>query len=82
VGAIFLTGGSLKLSNGGVIQTIAGTGSHTDTIASAITIQGDGGISYFSRVTLSATQPVCVISGAASGVSTTGNTTTLYLDGR
>jgi len=81
-----LSGGSIKLSNGGVIQSLAGTGSsltgnltHQDSISSAIAIQGDGGSATFIADATTANSTLRV--GAVSGVSTTGNTTTLTLTG-
>jgi hypothetical protein len=38
-GGYLLSGGNLLLTNGGVIQTLAGTGAHQDRISSAIAIQ-------------------------------------------
>jgi len=37
-----LSGGSLRLSNGGLIQSLAAGGAHSEIIVSAITIQGNG----------------------------------------
>ena len=78
-----LSGGTLRLSNGGVIQvleTAAGTGSNNSTIASAVVIQGDGGSAMFKNDSASGASGLR-IDGNVTGNSTAGNTTTLYLDG-
>jgi len=78
--AYTLSGGNLLLSNGGLIQVIAGSGSNFTTIASAVTILGDGG-----SATIKDDAPGGIagiqITGQISGSSTAGNTTTLFLDG-
>ncbi len=74
-----LTGGSLLLSNGGVIQTAAGNGDHADIINSAITIQGDGGSAAFTAGATSAASIMSI--SAVTGVSTGTNVTTLTLNG-
>ena len=51
-----LSGGSLKLSNSGVVQSTGATGAHTDTISSAIEIQGDGGAASFTNSSSLATR--------------------------
>jgi hypothetical protein len=52
-----------------VIQTTPANGSHTDTISTAIAIQGNGGTASF---TAGATSPTSILSiGAITGVSTT-----------
>ena len=75
-----LSGGSLELSNGGIIQTITGTGRHNDKIGSAIEITGNGGSATFRNDSSSTTGGGLSL-GSVSGVSLSGNTTTLYLDG-
>jgi len=79
--AYTLSGGSLILSSGGVIQTLAGTGAHDDTISSttAIKIAGNGGSANFRND--AATGTGLLIKGAVSGSSTAGNVTILTLDG-
>ena len=73
-----LTNNSLLLSSGGSILQ-AGTGSaHTDTVASAVAIQGDGGTASFLNNSSGST---LTISGGVSGVSTSGKTTTLTIGG-
>jgi autotransporter-associated beta strand protein len=72
--------GALRLSNGGVIQTAAGNGVHTDTISSAIAIQGNGGSATFTAGATNASS-LLRVTGAVTGVSTAGNTTTLTLNG-
>ncbi|MCX6876156.1 MAG: autotransporter-associated beta strand repeat-containing protein [Verrucomicrobia bacterium] len=74
-----LSGGSLLLSNGGVIQTAVDNGDHTDTISTAIAIQGDGGGATF---TAGANWTTSIMSlGAVTGASTGANVTTLVLNG-
>jgi autotransporter-associated beta strand protein len=74
-----INGGNLLLSNGGVIQTDIGNGNHTDTISTAIQIQGNGGAATF---TAGATSPTSLLSIAdVTGVSTGANVTTLTLNG-
>ena len=74
-----LSGGSLLLSTGGVIQTAESNGAHTDTISSAIAIQGVGGTGTFTAGATSASGLLSI--GAVTGVSTASNTTTLTLNG-
>jgi autotransporter-associated beta strand protein len=74
-----LSGGNLLLSNGGVIQSATNNGAHTDTIRSAIAIQGVGGSGTFTAGATSASSLLSI--GAVTGVSTAGNTTTLTLNG-
>lgn len=77
--AYTLTGGSLLLSSGGVIQVNTGSGTNTSTINSPITIQGNNGsLTLLNNV---AGDVAGLVVGAISGASTAGNTTTLYLDG-
>ena len=71
--------GTLVLTNGGTVETIATNGNHTDTINSAIAIQGDGGAATFTAGATSATSLISI--GAVRGVSTGANTTTLTLNG-
>ena len=75
----WLSGGNLLLSNGGVIQTAANNGAHIDLIQSAIAIQGDGASATFTAGATNASSLLSI--GAVTGVSTTGNTTTLTLNG-
>lgn len=74
-----LSGGSLRLSNGGLIQLTGNTGAHTETITSPIDIQGDGGSATFTNASTLATRLMNI--GAVSGVSTGTNVTTLTLNG-
>jgi len=74
-----LSGGNLLLTNGGVIQNLAGTGNHTDAISSFITIQGNGGSATFTANATSGTSLLSIAN--VSGVSTAGNTTTVNLNG-
>jgi autotransporter-associated beta strand protein len=74
--------GAIRLSSGGVIQNTASTGAHTDTISSAIAIQGaSGATASFTSNAPSATAARLLISGGVSGVATENNTTTLTLNG-
>lgn len=78
--AYTLGGGSLLLSNGGVIQNTADNGAHTDVIASPIIIQGNGGAATFNANTV-VTNSVLRIEGGVSGVAAAGKTNTLTLTG-
>ena len=71
--------GILHLNNGGVIQTLAANGNHTDTISSAIVIEGDGGATTFTAGASSVTSLLSI--GAVTGVSTGSNVTTLTFNG-
>ncbi|MFZ4775167.1 MAG: beta strand repeat-containing protein [Terrimicrobiaceae bacterium] len=71
-----ITGGSLKLTDGGGIYQISG-GNQSSSVGSTIEIQGNGGSATFSN---NATG-VLTIANPVSGVSTAGQTTTLYLAG-
>lgn len=77
--AYTLSGGNLLLANGGLIQSTSASGTHTDTISSAIAIQGDGGAATFTAGATEATSLMNI--GAVTGVSTGVNTTTLTLNG-
>jgi len=72
-----LSGGNLLLTNAGAVQETSASGTHTDTISTAIAIQGDGGTAAF---TASGAASLLSI-GAVTGVSTSPNTTTLTLNG-
>jgi autotransporter-associated beta strand protein len=73
-----LSGGSLLLTSGGKI--LANGSSATQNIGSALQIQGDGG-SYTFQTDTPGTSRLFTLSGAVSGVSTTGKITTLNLEG-
>ena len=73
-----LSGGSLLLSNGGIIQTTA-ENNDIDTISTAIVIQGNGGGATFRADSISSYNALSI--GSVTGVSTAGNTTTLTLEG-
>ena len=74
-----LSGGNLRLTNGGVIQTAAGNAAQVDTISSGIAIQGDGGSATFTG---GATLGTSILSIATvTGVSSGPNVTTLTLNG-
>ena len=76
-----LSGGNLLLTNAGVIQVDSGatSGTHTDSIASAIAIQGDGGTAAFTSN--GANSRGLSFGGGVTGVSTGSNVTTLTLNG-
>ncbi|MCX6915935.1 MAG: autotransporter-associated beta strand repeat-containing protein [Verrucomicrobia bacterium] len=73
-----LSGGSLKLPSGGILRSTA-SGTHTDTISSAIEIQGDGGTATLTADGGTATSLLSI--GALTGVASGANTTTLTLNG-
>ena len=79
-----LSGGTINLSNGGLIQVlaeaVAGTGTNNTTVASPIVIQGDGGSATIKNDSSSGASGL-LITGTISGNSTAGNTTTLTLEG-
>lgn len=84
---VTLTGGSLLLSAGGALTMNSSTSDPTtsdnikSTVASPITLQGDGGsYSFVSNKTGSSTRGL-VISGSVQGVSTGTNVTALTLGG-
>jgi len=74
-----LSVGNLRLSNGGVIQVLAGSGTNSSTVASDITIMGDGGSATFRNDVAGGTAGL-LFTGNIAGNSAEGNTT-LYLDG-
>ena len=72
--------GTLHLTSGGVVQTLSGNGAHTDVILSPIVLEGNGGTYTFTAGATSASS-LLYIKGGVTGVATTGNTTTLTLNG-
>jgi len=72
--------GNLLLSNSGTILRSGTVGAHTDTITRAIAIQGNGGSAFFTN-NATLTTSLLTVSGGISGVSTSGSTTTLTLNG-
>ena len=74
-----ITGGSLRLSNGGVVQTVVGTGTHNDEIASPITVMGNGASAFFRNNAVGNGAGLKI--GTVQGSSTAGNTTTITFDG-
>jgi len=74
-----LSGGSIKLSNGGVIQINDLSGTNISTINSAIVIQENGGSATFRND--AAGSKAGLVIASVTGTSTAGNVTTLYLDG-
>jgi len=77
--AYTLSGGNLLLTDGGLIQTSGGGSGHTDTISSAIAIQGNAGAATFTAGSSTAGRLLSI--GAVTGVSAAANTTTLTLNG-
>jgi len=75
-----LNPGTLVLTNGGTIQTTAGNGNHTDYVQSFITLAGDGGNATFTAGATSASS-VLRFGRSLAGASTTGNVTTLTVNG-
>ncbi|MFA6172109.1 MAG: glycosyl hydrolase family 28-related protein [Kiritimatiellales bacterium] len=75
-----LSGGDLELSNGGVIQTLAGTGAHDDVISPPVRITGDEGTATFLN-NAAGTGTGLRFSGAISGSAVSGAVSTLTLDG-
>jgi len=75
-----LSGGGLRLSNGGTILESAASGTHVDSIVTSIEIEGDGGSAMFTAGATVATVTLS-IGGTVAGVSSAGNTTTLTLNG-
>ena len=78
--AYTLSGGNLLLANGGVIQVLAGNGTHTDLISSPISLQGDGGSAVFSA-NAAVTDSVLCFEGNVSGAASVSKTTTVTLAG-
>jgi autotransporter-associated beta strand protein len=78
--AYTLSGGSLRLNSGGVIQTLATNGNHNDTISSPIQISGTSAATASFTANATSTTSLLRI-GAVTGSATTGNTTTLTLNG-
>ena len=75
-----LQSGGLLLSSGGTIQRLGTTGAHSDQITTPVTIMGDGGSANFSN-NATLTSSLLVFTGNISGLSKSGNVTTLYLGG-
>jgi len=78
--AYTLSGGNILLSSGGLIQTSGAGTAHTDSIATAIAIQGENGTASITGGS-STTNRILEISGGITGVSTGTNVTTLTLNG-
>jgi autotransporter-associated beta strand protein len=71
---------SYYMTDGSVIQTLAGTGNHTDTISAAnIFLLGNNGSHTIKNA--AGAGAGLTISSAVQGQATAGNTTTLNLDG-
>jgi autotransporter-associated beta strand protein len=77
--AYTLSEGSLVLTSGGIISTSGAGTAHTDTIATPITLAGDGGSASFAGNSTTNAR-ILFISGSVTGAATSG-TTTLTLDG-
>jgi len=77
-----LSGGSVNLNNGGVIQTLSTDGAHTETISSAIKIDGgSGSTATFTAGAATATANNLTISGGVTGTALNSGLTTLTLNG-
>lgn len=74
-----LTGGSLLLSSGGTIQTLAADGAHMESIVTPVQVQGSGGTATFAGNATSGNNILNI--GDVTGVSTAGQTTALTLNG-
>jgi autotransporter-associated beta strand protein len=75
-----LSGGSLLLTSGGTISATGSVGAHTDTISAPMTILGNNATYTISNDSTLATR-LLSITGAITGQSTAGGTTTLVLGG-
>ena len=75
-----LSGGSLLLTSGGSISSTGSAGAHTDRIDTPMTILGNNATYTFANNSTLATR-LLWISGAITGQSTTGGTTTVVLGG-
>ena len=75
---VTISGADLHLSSGG---SIYGSRSATQTIASNLVLEGDGGSYTFNSSFGGSTNRGLLVNGTVSGVSTAGNTTTLNLTG-
>lgn len=76
-----ISGGSLLLTSGGLIQNTGATGNRTDKIDSAVIIQGDGGTYTLGANSTNNSSALQIGTGGITGVSTAGNTTVLTLNG-
>jgi len=76
----YLQTGLLRLNSGGTIQTLSGNGNHMDTIGAAIQISGTSGATASFTAGASSFSSILRI-GAVTGSATSGNTTTLTLNG-
>ena len=74
-----LSGSTFRINNGGVIQTLAGTGTHQDTIASTINLRGTG--NSVITVRNNSTDAGLNITGNINSTVPAGKTFTLVLDG-
>ena len=75
-----LSGGSINLNNGGVIQTLSTDGVHAETISSAIKIDGgSGSTATFTAGAANGSANFAI--GAVTGSAATGGLTTLTLNG-
>lgn len=74
-----LTGGSLLLSSGGTIQTLAADGPHMESIVTPVQVQGSGGTATFAGNATNGNNILNI--GDVTGASTAGQTTALTLNG-
>ena len=76
-----LSGSTFRINNGGVIQTLAGTGTHQDTIASTINLRGLGNSVITFRNDSVGNTAGLNITGPINSTVNAGKTFTLVLDG-
>ena len=73
--------GILHLNSGGVIQTLATNGNHTDAISSAVVISGAAAAKATITAGATSASSLLSISGGITGSATASNTTLLTLNG-
>jgi autotransporter-associated beta strand protein len=78
--AYTLSGGSLNITNGGLITSSGTGGAKTDIISTNMVLRGDNGSATISNTSPTANR-ILSITGGVTGASTAGNTTTLTLGG-
>jgi autotransporter-associated beta strand protein len=78
--AYTISGSTLALTSGGTIQTTSSV-VNTQTVNAPLQIQGASGAAYSFTSGATDNTKLLNFGGAISGVATTGNTTTLTLDG-
>ncbi|MDB5327227.1 MAG: hypothetical protein JWM57_2796 [Phycisphaerales bacterium] len=78
--AYTISGGPLLLTSGGLLIATSASSTGASTISAPIVLEGDNG-TYTFQSDIPGSSRLLTISGAVSGVSTAGNTTTLTLTG-